>query len=76
MQIESIVEFEPNIDISSLINKDTFQKILDEAEKGFENLKELKERLPAKTTYPEIRIVVAKFKAASQLPSLNAQHKQ
>jgi ATP-dependent DNA helicase RecQ len=76
MQIETIIEFEPNIDISSLINKDTFQNILAEAEKGFENLKELKERLPSKTTYPEIRIAVAKFKAASQLPSLNAQRKQ
>jgi len=76
MQIETIIEFEPDIDISSLINKDTFQKILAEAEKGFENLKELKERLPSKTTYPEIRIAVAKFKAASQLPSLDAQRKQ
>ena len=76
MQIETIIEFEPDIDISSLINKDTFQKILAEAEKGFENLKELKERLPSKTTYPEIRIAIAKFKAASQLPSLDAQRKQ
>jgi len=76
MQIETIIEFEPNIDISSLINKDTFQKILAEAEKGFENLNELKERLPSKTTYPEIRIAVAKFKAASQLPSLDAQRRQ
>jgi len=29
------------------------------------NLKELKERLPSKITYPEIRIAIAQFKAAS-----------
>ncbi len=76
MQIETIVEFQPDIDISSLIREETLQTILDEAEKGFDNLKELKERLPLKITYPEIRIAIAKFKAGSQRLSLNPLHKQ
>jgi len=76
MQVETIVEFEPHIDISSLIKKEILQTILDEAEKGFENLKDLKERLPSRITYPEIRIAVAKLRAASQLPSSNLPHKQ
>jgi ATP-dependent DNA helicase RecQ len=76
MQVETIVEFEPHIDISSLIKKETLQAILEEAEKGFENLKELKERLPSRINYPEIRIAVAKYRASSQFPSLNAPRKQ
>jgi ATP-dependent DNA helicase RecQ len=75
MQIESIIEYEPETDISSLIKKDVLQKILEEVSAGFENLKELKERLPSKLSYPEIRIAVAKFRAASQLSSLTPQHK-
>ena len=76
MQIETIVEFQPDIEISSLMREEILQTILAEASKGFDNLKELKERLPSKITYPEIRIAVAKLKAASQLPSLNAPRKQ
>ncbi len=76
MQIETIVEFQPDIEISSLIREEILQTILDEAKKGFENLKELKERLPSKITYPEIRIAVAKLRAASQLSSSNPPHKQ
>jgi ATP-dependent DNA helicase RecQ len=76
MQIETIVEFQPDIEISSLIREEILQTILNEASKGFDNLKELKERLPSKITYPEIRIAVAKLRAASQLPSLNAPRKQ
>jgi ATP-dependent DNA helicase RecQ len=76
MQVETIIEFEQNVDISSLIKEETLQTILDEARKGFDNLKELKERLPSKITYPEIRIAVAKLRAAPQLPSLNPLHKQ
>ena len=75
LQIETIVEFEQGIDISSLVKKDTLQTIIDEAEKGFENLKDLKERLPSQITYPEIRIAVAKIRAASQFPSSTSQHK-
>ncbi|MBK9098952.1 MAG: RecQ family ATP-dependent DNA helicase [bacterium] len=76
MQIESIIEYEPDTDISSLIKKDVLQRIIEEVSKGFENLKDLKERLPSKISYPEIRIAVAKFRADSQSPVSISQHKQ
>jgi ATP-dependent DNA helicase RecQ len=62
MQIESIIEFEPETDITHLFSKDIYEQILSEAEKGFENIKDLKERLPSKITYPQIRIALAKQK--------------
>ncbi|MBV6421999.1 MAG: ATP-dependent RNA helicase DbpA [Ignavibacteriaceae bacterium] len=76
MQIETIIEYEPDTDISSVIKDDTFQKIKTECAEGFDNLKDLKERLPANISYPEIRIAVAKLRVVSQLPSSIAQHKQ
>jgi len=75
MQIETLVEFEPDIDTSYLIKSEVVQQIIDEAQKGFQNLKELKERLPSRLTYPEIRIAVAKFKADHQRSFPNAQRK-
>jgi len=74
MQIETIIEFEPATDISSLIKKETLEKILTEAAKGFDNLKDLKERLSSDISYPEIRIAVAKSRFSSRSSS-NAQHK-
>ena len=65
IQIETIIEFEPDINISSLIQKEIMKVILEEAKKGYENLKDLKERLPSKISYPEIRIAIAKLKADS-----------
>ena len=69
MQVESIVEFEPEIDIISLIDKEIYNEIVKESEKGFNNIKELKERLPSKITYAQIRIALAKHKVTSQNPS-------
>ena len=76
MQVESLVEFEPGIDISSLIKKEIIQEVIDEVKKGFENLKELKEKLPSRITYPEIRIVIAKFRVDSQIQPSTDQRKQ
>ncbi len=76
MQVETIVEFQPDTDISSLVKQEIIQEIIAEATKGFENLKELKERLPSRITYPEIRIAVAKYRASSQLPPSNQSHKK
>jgi len=66
MQIETIVEFEPATDISKLVDDGVIKNVIVEAGKGFENLKDLKERLPSKITYPQIRIAIAKFKADSR----------
>ena len=76
MQVESLVEFEPSTDISLLIKKEIIREIIEEVKNGYENLKELKERLPSRITYPEIRIALAKFRADSQIQASNAQHKQ
>ncbi len=76
MQIETLIEFEPNIDLSSMIKKENLNLIIEAARKNFTNLKELKERLPGRITYPEIRIAVAKFKADSRFQASTAQRKQ
>jgi ATP-dependent DNA helicase RecQ len=69
MQIESIIEFEPETDVTHLFLKDIYEQILSEAEKGFEKIKDLKERLPSKITYPQIRIALAKLRANTQFHS-------
>jgi hypothetical protein len=43
--------------------------------KSFDNLKELKERLPARLTYPELRIALAKFRADSRLQASTVRRK-
>ena len=68
MQIESIIEFAPETDITPLFEKTVYEKIIEEASKGYENLKNLKERLPLKITYAQIRIAIAKHKAISHPP--------
>ena len=75
MQVETIIEYEPGVNISSLIDKDDLQLITEEIKNGSTSLKELKEKLPAKITFPQIRIALAKFKADSLLSSSDVQHK-
>ncbi|MGB8317185.1 MAG: RecQ family ATP-dependent DNA helicase [Ignavibacteriaceae bacterium] len=65
MQIETIIEYEPDINIKNLIGEQEINKINSEIEKGFTDLKDLKKRLPEEITYPLIRIAVAKHKFTS-----------
>ena len=62
MQIETIIEFEPDIDISHLFENSVLDLIKDEIEKGYSNLKEIKERLPKDISYSLIRIAAAKYR--------------
>ncbi|MEI7811920.1 MAG: RecQ family ATP-dependent DNA helicase [Ignavibacteria bacterium] len=62
MQIETILGFYPDTDISCLFEADHLEKINCEIERGFTDLKDLKSRLPEETGYPLIRIAVAKLK--------------
>ena len=74
MQIETIIEYEPDIDIKNLISEENFNKINSEIEKGFTDLKDLKKRLPEEISYPLIRIAVAKHKFTSGFYSSRYQY--
>ena len=76
MQIETLVEYDPDIDLTSLIKKQNLELIIEEANEHFENLRELKDRLPPRITYPEIRIALAKFKAVLQIQASGVRRKR
>jgi len=65
MQIETIIEYLPETDISGVIDKEIFDIIRKEFESGITSVKDLKNRLPQNFTYPLIRIALAKLKAQS-----------
>lgn len=67
MQIETILQYAPESDISYLIDSDLINAINIEMEKGFTDLKELKSRLTRDVSYAMLRIVAAK-KKYSQSP--------
>jgi ATP-dependent DNA helicase RecQ len=63
MHIETLIEYQPETDISVILSEDMLTVIKEEFEKGYNSLKDLKERLPKDFTYPLIRIALAKLKA-------------
>lgn len=63
MQIETILGFDPGVEINNLIPVEIYNIIIEKIKKGIVDLKELKSKLPAEVTYPMIRIVLAKAKA-------------
>ncbi len=63
MQIESIVSYYPDLDITKLYNRGELDIISEEIHKGGTDLKELKSRLPSFISYGKIRIALAKMKA-------------
>jgi ATP-dependent DNA helicase RecQ len=69
MQMETIIEYNPLTDVRHLFSNETYKQIIIEVKKGYENLRDLKGRLPSKITYPQIRIAVAKYKFSLQLPA-------
>ena len=62
LQLETILEYLPDTDISSLIKKHEIEIIEKEISKGITDLKELKQNLPGFINYAKIRIVLAKKK--------------
>ena len=76
MQIETIIEYEPSVDITNLFEKKLLEKILNEIKKGYNDMKDLRERLPYNAGYPYIRIALAKYRFNSSSFSLNLQDKQ
>jgi|YelNatPaOPRAMG01_1025707.scaffolds.fasta_scaffold00724_14 ATP-dependent DNA helicase RecQ len=63
MQIETIIEYYPNIEIEHLFNKNSLRKIYDILQKGTLSLKELKSSLNEDIEFPLLRIALAKFKS-------------
>ena len=61
MQIETILGYLPDTDISSIISKEKLDLIDDNFKKGKKGLKELKDILPKDFSYPQIRIALAKI---------------
>ncbi len=60
MQIESLLDYFPKLDITSVIKKHEIELIEKEIKNGIEEIKELKDRLPSFITFGKIRIVLAK----------------
>ncbi|MGD8778556.1 MAG: RecQ family ATP-dependent DNA helicase [Ignavibacteria bacterium] len=60
MQIETLIELYPEIEITSLLGSKDIKVIQEEIKKGTAGLKELKEKLPNSISYAMIRIVLAK----------------
>ena len=76
MQIETIIEYEPDINIKNLISEEDIKMIYSEIDKGFTDLKDLKKRLPEEISYPLIRIAVAKYRFTSGSFSSRYQYTQ
>ncbi|MDY0083743.1 MAG: helix-turn-helix domain-containing protein, partial [Ignavibacteriaceae bacterium] len=61
MQIETIISYIPETDISSIIDSEKLEKINVLYKKGIKDLKTLREKLPKEFSFPEIRVALAKF---------------
>lgn len=59
IQIETIINYYPNLKIDSLMDKTEFELIIDKIRSGNDELKEIKKLLPHNITYAKIRIVKA-----------------
>ncbi len=64
MQIETIIEFKPEVDVSHLFNDGIYDLIMGEIKKGFSNLKEIKATLPNEISFSQIRIAAAKYRTS------------
>ncbi len=65
MQIETIIEYEPDTMVEKLFGDVDYKKIMDEIKKGFTEIKNLKEILNNEVPYPLLRIALAKHKFTS-----------
>ncbi len=62
MQIESILEYFPNLEITSLFEENELDLITKKIDKGYFDLRNLKKELPSSISYGKIRVVLAKKK--------------
>ena len=66
MQIESLLAYKPDTDISSVISKEKMISVKKLVESGISDLKNIKEKLSSDISYAEIRIILAKINPSSQ----------
>lgn len=59
MQIESIIEYMPEINTSKLISLQIIEKLEPHVATGMRDLKELKKRVPSEVSFPELRVAIA-----------------
>lgn len=64
LQIESLIHQLPSLDITSLIDKNTFSLVEKKINDGINDLKELRESLGSKISYAKLRIILAKKKVS------------
>lgn len=76
MQIETILEYDHDVEIDNLFDVQLKELIIGEIKKDYSNLKELKSRLPSQVTYAMIRICLAKNKVSVQIPFVSSPSKQ
>jgi ATP-dependent DNA helicase RecQ len=69
MQIETILEYDPSLEIINLFDVKLKEIIENEMIIGYSNLKELKNRLPLQVSYAMIRICIAKSRTTLRSPS-------
>ncbi len=64
MQIETILEYAPEIEIKHLFNKGMMENINEILKGGITGLKELKEKTHGEISYPLLRIALAKYRSS------------
>lgn len=64
MQIESVLEYYPETEISRYVNNEDFKLIQQVREEGVLDLKGLKQQLPERISYAMLRIALAKIKGS------------
>ncbi len=69
MQTETIIEYEPGIDVQKLFGDTDYNKVMKEIGRGNTEIKSLKETLNNEVAYPLLRIALAKYKFTSSDPS-------
>ena len=76
MQVETIIEYEPEIEVKQLFGGDDYDKVMNEIKSGVTDLKLLKEKLKGEISYPLLRIAVAKYKSIYDSSSSGYQRAQ
>lgn len=65
MQIETIIEYEPEIEIKKLFGDIDYDQIIKKIKEGITDIKILKEKLGNKVSFPLLRVALAKFRFTS-----------